>query len=391
MTGGDEALTEPHGIAGHSAITANQFVRLPDGRLVRPSVVPPRGGLVLVVGELVPDPPPACRVAFVHAHSSQEALQLIVLGSVRDRLEVVVVQDDLIDMSGLGLLERIGILLPHVARVLMLEPGRLPYLPRELAQMGLDDSWPAPRDGRELVRRLLLRRAALARTRAVYEELQLCCTTLDSLERRYAGLRVTRDRLVGNVESALAARGRKREFMMRWWQGYRAWLQLRSGICPVHLQPVPLGDFFGRLLPRQELRHWHLPARLPDREVVYLDPALMQRTGLCLLRGVAELGRPNARVGWGRLRATPQRLMLELTIDPVRPEIDDVEALLEDPYERLPDASLRGLSIDLPLAQALLRIQSASLAAVMTRPQMTLQLTLWRTPPDQPPPALWCI
>ena len=382
-------MTEPHGVAGYSAITANEFVRLPDGRLVRPSVVSPRGGLALVVGELVPDPLPACRMAFVHAHTAQEALLLLSRGSVRSRVEMLVVQDDLVDAAGLGVLERLGVLVPNAARVLMLAPDRLPYLPRELAQMGLDDSWPTPRDGRELVRRLLWRRAALARTRAVHEELQLSFATLDSLERRYYGLRVARDRLVGNVEAALTAGGRERELMERWWRGYQAWLQLRSGICPVHLQPVALGDFLGRLLSRQDLGGWCLPARLPDREVVYLDPALMQRTGRCLLRGVAELGRPNARLGWGRLRATTQRLTLELTIDPVRPEVDDVEALLDDPFERLPDAALNFLSIDLPLAHELLRSQNAALRAVLTRPQMTLELTLWRKPPDEPPPAVW--
>ncbi|TVS17031.1 MAG: hypothetical protein EA417_08540 [Gammaproteobacteria bacterium] len=340
----------------------------------------------MVVGGLKPRPPRACPIQFCHAETGHDAIRLIHADGIRQRLDVIVAEDGLFDMPGLNILRRLAGEAPRAARVLLLDEGYLTYLPEELAELGIDDSWIMPQDGRALVKRVLARRRSLARTHAVHQRLEALTRDLEDLEKRHFHVRMARDRLARNVETALLVDEFQRDRMLRWWQAYRAMVQFRIGLCPIRPTRMRIVEFLAPILAREELERWPFPGRLPDREHVWLDPVLVGQMGRCLFRGLLEAGEPFATVRWGRMHASPETTTIELKVEPIRECIEDVYELLEDPFARLPDGPLRDLSIDLPFANEMLQAQGGTLKGILIEPQLVVEWHMPRRRPELPHP-----
>lgn len=345
-----------------------------------------RRGLVMVIGGLKPRPPRFCPLQFCHAETGHDAIRLIHADGIRPRLEVIVAEDGLFDMPGLNILRRLAGEAPRAARVLLLDEGYLTYLPEELAELGIDDTWIMPRDGRALVNRVLARRRSLARTHAVHQRLEALTRDLEDLEQRHFHVRMARDRLARNVEMALLGDEVQRGRMLRWWQAYRAMVQFRIGLCPIRSKRMRIVDFLAPVLAREELERWPFPARIPYREHVWLDPVLVGRMGRCLFRGLLDAAEPFATVRWGRMHASPETTTIELKVEPVLECIEDVYELLEDPFARLPDGPLRELSIDLPFANEMLQAQGGSLKGTLIEPELVVEWQMPRRRPELPLP-----
>lgn len=338
--------------------------------------------LVLVVGEIRPRPGLGCPLEFRHAASGLEALRLLRDEHLCKRLDAVIVEDQLEDMSGLALISQLAVDAPHAMRVLLCYEDTLPYSATRLAELALDDAWWPPLSGWGLVRKLRKLRPLLARTRAVHVRLDAQTAELEELEGRYYHARLARDRLARNVESALLAAEPQLDAMLWWWQGYREMLQHRVGLCPVDPEPLRIVDIVHQALQRAELQRWSFPSALPADQRVWLDRGLVNRMTRCLLRGVLEAGDVGAKVRWGRFRSSGSFTTIQLRVEPIREVIDDVEALLDDPFARMPDGPLRDLSIDLPLANELLQSQGGWLEGVLTPPALTVEWIMPRRSPE---------
>lgn len=347
-----------------------------------PAAATPVRDLVLVVGDIRPRPSRGCPLEFVHASNGLEACRLLREEEVCKRLDAVTVEDPLEDMSGLALISQLAIYAPHAIRVLLCYEGDLPYSATRLAELSLDDAWWLPRSGRSLVRKLLKYRPLLARTRAVHMRMDAQTAELEELEGRYYHARLARDRLARNVERALLTAEPHLDAMLWWWQGYREMLQHRVGLCSVDPEPIPIVDIIRQALQRAELQRWSFPKALPADQRVWLDRGLVNRTTRCLLRGVLEAGDVEAKVRWGRFRTSRSFTTIQLRVEPIRDVIEDVEALLEDPFARMPDGPLCDLSIDLPLANELLHSQGGRLEAVLTPPALTIEWIMPRRRPE---------
>lgn len=341
----------------------------------------PPGGLVMVVGRLKPRPRMRSPMTFCYARTGTQAIRLFYQDGIGERLEALVVEDDLIDMSGYALLKRFASEAPSAARVLLLGPGFVPYLPHDLAEMGLDDTWLPPTDGRALADLIVSNRSALARTRAVHRRMEALTADLEEIEQRYTRLRETRDHLARNVEAALRCEGMKRDRMLRWWQGYRAILQFRWGLLPIRFKRMPLLAIIERQLGRRDLERWPHPGPIPENESVWVDSRLVDLTCRYILRGVSEVGTENGWVSWGRLRADANTTSIELKVGPVRDAVIDVDVLMRDPFSRLPDRPLRDLSIDLPYAREMVEAQRGELIATLIEPNLVVE---WRMPRRRP-------
>lgn len=302
------------------------------------------------------------------------------------RLQALLVDDELPDMTGLALLAQVGPRIPHVVRVLLHDDPFLPYEPDQLAELALDDVWLHPRSGRRLAKHLVRSLPWLRRTRAVHRRLDEQACEMEALVARHYHARLARDRLAKNVENALLADEDCRFGMLWWWQGYRQMLQLRVGLFRVRTERLRLVDIVTTALQRPELERWAFPRGLPPEQKVWLDAGLVNRTTRCLLRGMLEAGDTNARVRWGRFRAQDGMTTIQLHVEPVRPEVRDLEELLEDPFARLPDGPLRDLSIDLPLANELLQAQGGRLDGVLTPPALMVEWKMARSQPTLPEP-----
>ncbi|MCC5886894.1 MAG: hypothetical protein JJT88_10725 [Gammaproteobacteria bacterium] len=319
---------------------------------------------------------------FVHAANGIEARRLLSKEGMCERLDAMIVDEVLEDTTGLTLISQLAIEAPHAIRVLLTYEPDFPYSPTRLAELALDDAWRPPITGRGLVSKLLKRRPLLERTRAVHRRLDAQTAELEELEGRYYHARLARDRLARNVERALLTDKPHLDAMLWWWQGYREMLQHRVGLCPIDPEPLRLVDIISKALERQELQRWSFPKALPSNQRVWLDPCLVNRMTRCLLRGVLETGGVGAKVRWGRFRASGAFTTIQLRVEPVRREIENVEALLEDPFARMPDGPLRDLSIDLPLAHELLQSQGGRLEGVLTPPVLTVEWIMPRRCPD---------
>lgn len=373
MTGISDADSSP---SGYHALRGWPFEK------PTPDAGAPARDLVLVVGGLRPRPRLRCPLAFLHAGNGREARRLLGEEDFCQRLDAVIVDDHLEDMSGLALISQLAIDAPHAIRVLLCHEGTLPYSPSRLAELALDDAWWPPFTGRGLVRKLLKLRPLLARTRAVHMRMDAQTAELEELEGRYYHARLARDRLARNVERALLTEEPHLDAMLWWWHGYREMLQHRVGLCSIYLEPIRIVDIIGRALQRAELQRWSFPRALPEDQYVWLDQGLVNRTTRCLLRGVLEAGDVDAKVRWGRFRASGGFTTIQLCVEPVRDVIEDVEGLLDDPFARMPDGPLCDLSIDLPLANELLQSQGGRLEAVLTPPALTVEWTMPRRRPE---------
>jgi len=340
------------------------------------------GDLVLVVGTTRPRSRFGCPLEFLHVATGLEARHLLFDEGFCKRLDTVIVEEELEDMSGVALISQLAIDAPHAMRVLISYGDEFPCTPERLAELAVDDVWRPPRSGRQLVRKLLKLRPWLARTRAVHRRLDAQTAELEELEGRYYHARLARDRLARNVENALLTEQPHLDEMLWWWQGYREMLQHRVGLCPIDPEPLRLVDIIGKALERRELQRWRFPKALPANQRVWLDPGLVNRMTRCLLRGVLEAGDREAKVRWGRFRASGSFTTIQLCVEPIREVIDDVEALLEDPFARMPDGPLRDLSIDLPLANELLHTQGGRLDGVLTPPALTVEWIMPRRCPE---------
>lgn len=338
--------------------------------------------LVLVVGEIRPKPGFGCPLDFRHVANGVEARRLLCDEDFCKRLDAVIVEDQLKDMNGLALISQLAIDAPHAIRVLLCYEDNLPYSAARLAELALDDAWWPPLSGRGLVRKLLKLRPLLARTRAVHVRMDAQTAELEELEGRYYHARLARDRLARNVEKALLTAEPHLDAMLWWWQGYREMIQHRVGLCSVDPEPLRIVDIIHQALQRAELQRWSFPKALPAGQRVWLDRGLVNRMTRCLLRGVLEAGDVEAKVRWGRFRASGSYTSIQLRVEPIRDVIEDVEALLDDPFARMPDGPLCDLSIDLPLANELLQSQGGRLEAVLTPPALTIEWIMPRRCPE---------
>lgn len=375
MTGKSDADSEP----SKRQVFQGWLLEAPPSEREAPA---PERDLVLVVGQLRPKPGPRCPMEFRHAANGDEARRLLFEDDFCERLDAVLVEDVLEDASGLTLLAELAAEAPHAVRVLLTYEDDLPYSSTSLAELGLDDAWRPPFSGRRLVSKFLKLRPMLERTRAVHRRLDAQTVELEDLEGRYYHARQARDRLARNVERALLTAEPHLDAMLWWWQGYREMLQHRVGLCPIDLQPLRLVNIIAKALQRPELARWSFPTALPADQHVWLDPGLVNRMTRCLLRGMLEAGDVEAKARWRRFRASGAFTTIQLCIEPVREVIDDVEALLEDPFARMPDGPLRDLSIDLPLANELLHTQGGRLEGVLTPPLLTVEWIMPRRCPE---------
>lgn len=334
-------------------------------------------GLCLVVGFLEPRPPPLSPLRFCYAQSGVEAVRLFQEKGFKERLELIIVEEGLLDMPGLNLLRRLGTEVPDAARVLLLDPGFLASPPDELAELGVDDTWIMPKDGRALAKLAIGQRLYLARTRAVHKRLDDLTCTLEDLEKRHFHVRSARDRLARNVERALTLGDEQRRRMLRWWQGYRTIVQLRVGLCSLRRKRLRIVDFLAKVLASEDLAKWPFPTRMPADAEVWLDSVLVPPMCESLFRGMLEAGEPFARTRWGRMRREQDCLVIEMKVGPVLECVEDVDELIEDPFARLPDGPLRELSIDLPLAHEILQAMGGGLKGQIAYRELIVE---WRMP-----------
>ncbi len=336
-----------------------------------------RRSLCMVVGFLEPNPPPFAPLEFCYAPTGVEAVRKLYEKGVRERLEVVVVEEGLLDIPGLNLLRRIGAEAPSASRILLLDPGYLTSPPDELAELGLDDTWVMPKDGRTLAKRVLGQRQNLAKTRAVYQRLEALTLNLEDLEKRYFHVRSARDRIARNVHVALAGDDARREGMLRWWQGYRTIVHLRAGFCSLRPKPLPIVELLGQVLAEEAFARWPFPVRMPAGVEVWLDSVLAGPMTRSLFRGLLEAAEPFSRVRWGRMRRDQDCVIIELKVEPILECIEDIDELIEDPFARLPDGPLRELSIDLPLAHEMLQAMGGGLKGRIAYRELIVE---WRLP-----------
>jgi hypothetical protein len=343
-------------------------------------------GGILVVGPLADrmGDPSRPDLSFFPASDGVAALRLVAHPGLGASIGVVFASAELPDMSGRDLLERVGVLLPNAARVLLVDDEEALPSVEELAAAGLDDAWITPADATALVRRADRERRTLARFRLLHRHLEDTRRALDRLEARYRGTRSARDQLAAAVRTALEepADGPVRKRLERWWRDYAALIELREGRCPVHPGPVGLAGLVdeavvrrSRAHRRSDLRHWQR-ARLDDVTAgALLDSSLAVRTLFLLVAGFSEFAATGAGldVSVARERAT---LRLAVRLHGIDPALVDGLGAIRDPFARLPGGRLEGLSLDLVLVDALCEVQGVGLRLRHAGEALTAELDL---------------
>jgi hypothetical protein len=246
----------------------------------------------------------------------------------------------------------------------------------------------APTVTRELLHTVDLERSNLGRMRALHRRLEETRAALGRLETRYRNTRSARDRLAASVRAVLAedGTGPARRVLEHWWRDYRACLELGESDCPLHFRRTPLDtlidDAVTRLGPlRPDLASWTeaRPGALGGS--VAVDPTLALRMLAVLLGGLAEIAAPDASLRW---TASAQAgaddassgCALSLRVAPVVAMASEHLNLFMDPFARLPDGCLAGLSMDLVVADALARVQGIELRLRMRRETLCADLLL---------------
>lgn len=323
-------------------------------------------GGILVVGALAAaEPPVGPSSSHFPAVDGITALRLLQHSGLASAIGIVVCDAELPDMTGTGLLGRVSALLPHCARVLLVEPDDALPSQEQLLALGVDDAWTTPPDLAALLARVERERPALAHIRALHRRLDETRRALDRLEARYRTTRSARDRLAASVRDVLAEDipGPARQRLERWWRDYRTCVELRESRCPVHRRPASLGvlvdDALARMPPpRADLADWRRGPPAPLRGQVNVDPSLMSRTLIRLFGGLAEIGAPGAGLQLATVPAPRGRRRLRVFVDRIEPSLQGGSADLIDPFARLPDGALHRLSLDLVVAAALCEVQA---------------------------------
>ncbi|HSG89828.1 MAG TPA: hypothetical protein VLA56_11500 [Pseudomonadales bacterium] len=341
-----------------------------------------------LAGEAVSDGPD-----YLTAADGIAALRLLSSTSVCATVDVVAVDAELADMTGLGLLQRASVLLPHASRVLLVEDVDAVPRVEDLSTLGIEDAWVAPARVSELLRRIDLERGNLRRMRALNRRLEETRAALQRLETRYRDTRSARDRLAASVRTVLAedVTGPARKVLEHWWRDYRACVELKESDCPVHRRRTGvdelIDDALARLGPlRPDLGAWAAPRGSALGGSVVVDPTLVLRMLVRLLGGVAELAAADASLRWtANLQAAaalPRQRRLSLRVAPiVAPVAERVDALT-DSFARLPDGCLAGLSMDLVVADALARVQGIELRFRLRGAALCVDLCLPVDDPD---------
>ena len=321
-----------------------QESRFPPGGADRPGI--------LLVGALARSASPGS-AASARLHpcaSGAAALRLAADPSVGPKLEAVFADAQLVDMTGTGLLDRISLVLPQAARVVLTDDGPADELADRPASALVTDVWPVPAAPDALLARFVRERRALRRMHALQCQLGEIHEALDVLRDRYTNARRTRDRVVASV-AALHARTAGSGHRGSWWEDFAQLTSLEETGCPAH--PERLGG--AALADALRCAGAEAPQSFGAVEVL-ADPTLLGEILTRIVAGLERAGAPGARaLATSRVLAGRS---LAVTVEIGCTESPDPDRLL-DPLAYLPDTREDGAPLDLPLAEALCRAQGS--------------------------------
>ena len=297
--------------------------------------------------------------------SGAAALRAAADPGIGPAIEAVCCADQLVDMTGTGLLDRIAAVLPGASRILLVpaeDGGEAAAAP---ASMLVTDVWTVPDRTAEVAARFVRERRALARMLDLQAELGQLASALDELRDRYTEARRARDRLVDSVGAADGG--------SPWWRDFRELTQLRETGCPVHRRPIAPATLEAELDRAGALR----PERGPAADgPVRADPALLRRILERLCAGMRHHACPD-RTPLARWHPESGALVLELSVRLAR--ACEASALL-DPLARLDGGPVAGAPIDLALAAAEAAVHGSDLQLRVLGRELVAQLRLERAP-----------
>jgi hypothetical protein len=287
----------------------------------------------------------------------------------------------LVDMTGTGLLDRVSLILPHAARVVLTDEGPAGDLADRPASALVTDVWSAPTAPEALVARFVRERRALRRMHALQCQLGEIHEALDVLRDRYTQARRTRDRIIA---SAAALQVHDAGCGGEWWEDFAQLTRLAETGCPVHPRRLD-GAALADALRRSGIE---APETL-GAVTVLTDPTLLGESLARVATGLRGIG-----VSGAQPLATARVLGgrgLVISVEVFCSEAPAPADLL-DPLACLPGTRDGGTPLDLPLAEALCRAQGAGhrlgLEATMGVFHVHVELPLAPAVPSAPAAAI---